>query len=61
MRLIAIIAPDLSQDQESTLPKIFKENKEAIVWTLGDIKGISSSIFQQKINFEESTKHYKDH
>ena len=39
-----IIASDLIEDQENKLLKVLKEHKEAIGWTLGDIKGISPSI-----------------
>jgi len=39
-----IIASDLNRDQEEKLFDLLRENKEAIGWTLGDIKGISPSI-----------------
>ena len=41
--------------------KVLRENKEAIRWTLGDIKGISPSIAQHKIHLEDNAKPYRDH
>ena len=49
-----IIVSDLNEDQDSKLLKVLKENKEAIGWTLGDIKGISPSIVQHRIHLEDS-------
>jgi len=40
---------------------LLKENKEAIGWTLGDIKGISPSIVQHRIHFENDAKPYRDY
>jgi len=37
------------------------ENKEALGWTLGDIKGISSSIVQHRIHLEDNTKPFCGH
>ena len=42
-----IIASDLVEGQEEKLLKVLRKNKEAIGWTLGDIKGISPSIVQR--------------
>ena len=56
-----IIASDLDQDQEDKLISLLRENKEALGWTLGDIKGISPSIVQHKIHLEDNTKPYRDH
>jgi len=39
-----IITSDLDRDQGDKLIPLLKENKEALGWTLGDIKGISPSI-----------------
>jgi len=54
--LPVIIASDLDQDQEDKLITLLRENKEALGWTLRDIKGISPSIIQLKIHFEDNAK-----
>jgi len=54
------IASDLNRDQEEKLIDLLRENKEAIGWTLGDIKGISPSIVQHRIHLEENAKPYRD-
>jgi len=41
-----IFASDLDRDQNEKLTNLLRESKEAIGWTLGDIRGISSSIVQ---------------
>jgi len=51
-----IIASDLDWDQEDKLIALLRENKEALYWTLGDIKGISSSIMQHIIHLEDNAK-----
>ena len=56
-----IIASDLTENQEEELLKVLRENKEAIGWTLGDIKGISPSIVQHKIHLDDNAKPYRDH
>ena len=55
-----IIASDLIEDQENKLLKVVREHKEAIGWTLGDIKGISPFIVQHRIHLEENAKPYRD-
>ena len=55
-----IIASDLNEDQESKLLKVLRENKEAIWWTLGDIKGISPLIMQHEIHLEDNARPYRD-
>ena len=52
--LHAIISSDLDRDQEDKLISLLRENKEALRWTLGDIKGISPSIVQHRIHLELS-------
>ena len=48
-----IIISNLDWDQEEKLIDLFKENKDASGWTLGNIKGISPSIVKiGSINFE---------
>jgi len=39
---------------------LLRENKEAIDWTLGDIKDISPSIVQHRIHLEDNAKPYYD-
>ena len=56
-----IIASDLDGDQETKLIALLRENKEALGWTLGDIKGISPSIVQHRIHLEDNAKPYHDH
>jgi hypothetical protein len=35
---------------------VFKEHKEAIGWSIGDIKGINPSVVMHKIHLEENAK-----
>ena len=56
--LPVIIASDLNRDQEDKLISLLRENKEALRWTLGDIKGIVSSIMQHRIHLEDNAKPY---
>ena len=55
-----IIAPDQDQTQEEKLLAVLKENKEAIGWTLANIKGINPSIVQHQIHLEEEAKPIRD-
>jgi hypothetical protein len=54
--LPVIIASDLHASQEEKLLDVLREHKEAIGWTIEDIKGISSSVVMHKIHLEEDTK-----
>jgi len=56
--LAVIIASALDQDQEDKLITLLRKNKDAIRWTLGDIKGISPSIVQHRIHSEDNAKSY---
>jgi len=56
--LLVIIASDLNQDQQEKLIDLLRENKEALGWTLGDIKGISPLIMQHRIHLVENAKPY---
>ncbi|XP_076895296.1 uncharacterized protein LOC143547869 [Bidens hawaiensis] len=47
--LPVIIGSNLSLEQESALLKVLVANKEAIGWTIADLKGISPSIVMHKI------------
>ena len=54
--LPVIIASDLEKVQEQQLIEILKDHKEAIGWTIADIKGISPSVVQHRIHLEENAK-----
>jgi hypothetical protein len=47
---------DLHAAQEEKLLDVLREYKEAIGWTIEDIKGISPSVVMHKIHLEEDTK-----
>jgi hypothetical protein len=51
--LLVIIASDLQEDQENNLLEVLKEHKEAIGWTVADLKGIDPSICMHRIHLEE--------
>jgi len=54
--LPVIIASDLDREQEDKLITLLRENKEALGWTLRDIKGISPFIVQHRIYLEDNAK-----
>jgi hypothetical protein len=54
--LPVIIASDLKDAQEEELLEVLREHKEAIGWTIEDIKGISPSLVMHKIHLEENSK-----
>jgi hypothetical protein len=54
--LPVIIASDLIDAQEEELLGVLREHKEAIGWTIEDIKGISPSLVMHKIHLEEDSK-----
>jgi hypothetical protein len=54
--LPVIIAFDLIDAQEEKLLDVLREHKEAIGWTIEDIKGISPSLVMHKIHLEENSK-----
>ncbi|XP_038687540.1 uncharacterized protein LOC119986923 [Tripterygium wilfordii] len=51
-----IIASDLSDTEEEKLLRVVREHKEAIGWTIADIRGISPSMCMHRIYLEESAK-----
>jgi hypothetical protein len=51
--LPVIIALDLQKDQEDNLLKVLKKHKEAIGWTVANLKGIDPSICMHRIHLEE--------
>jgi hypothetical protein len=50
--LPVIIASDLQKDQEDILLEVLKEHKEAIGWTVTDLKGIDPSICMHRIHLQ---------
>ena len=51
-----IIASHLTEQQEEDLLAVLRESREAIGWTMADIKGISPSIVQHRIHLTEDAK-----
>jgi hypothetical protein len=51
-----IIATDLDEAQEQELLNGLREHKEAIGWSIGDIKGINPVVVMHKIHLEENAK-----
>jgi hypothetical protein len=54
--LPVIIASDLQKDQEDKLLAVLKKHKEAIGWTIADLKGTSPSICMHRIHLEEDAQ-----
>ena len=54
--LPVIIASSLQKDQEDNLLEVLKEHKEAIGWTVADLKGIDPSICMHQIHLEEGAR-----
>jgi hypothetical protein len=54
--LPVIIASDLVDAQEEKLLDVLREHKEAIGWTIEDIKGISPLLVMHKIHLEVNAK-----
>jgi hypothetical protein len=54
--LPVIIAYDLIDAQKEKLLDVLREHKEAIGWTIEDIKGISPLLVMHKIHLEENSK-----
>ena len=55
-----IIASHLTEQQKEGLLVVLRENREAIGWTMADIKGISPSIAQHQIHLTEDAKPKRD-
>jgi hypothetical protein len=58
--LPVIIVSDLDDAKEEKLLDILKEHKEAIGYTIDNIKGISPSMVMHKIRLEENAKPLKE-
>ena len=55
-----IIASHLTEQQEDILMSILKRHREAIGWTMKDIKGISPVIVQHRIHLSDEVIPWKD-
>ncbi|KAL4010508.1 hypothetical protein IC575_030005 [Cucumis melo] len=53
---LVIISRELNQKQEERLIEVLKKKKQAIGWTLDDIKGISPTFCMHRIILEEGAK-----
>jgi hypothetical protein len=54
--LPVISASNLLKDQEDNLLEMLKKHKEAIGWTVADLKGIDPSICMHRIHLEEGAQ-----
>ena len=54
--LPVIIASNLTLSQEEELLSVLREHKEAIGWSISDIKGISPTIVQHRIHLVDDAK-----
>ncbi|XP_071906819.1 uncharacterized protein [Coffea arabica] len=54
--LLVIISAGLSKIQEDKLFRILRKHKQAIGWTITDIKGISPTVCMHRIRLEENAK-----
>ena len=55
-----IISANLSEHEEERLLKTLDKHRAAIGYTLDDLKGISPTLCQHKINLEENAKPVRD-
>jgi len=58
--LPVIIASHLTEGQEKSLLSVLKKYKEAIGWTMADIKGLSIFIVQYHIHLTEEATPKRD-
>ena len=56
-----IILSALTEYEEQKLLETLKKYKEAITWSIEDLKGFSPSIYMHKILLEENTKNSIEH
>ena len=56
-----IISSTLTENEEHRLLKILRKRKEAIAWSIEDLKGISPSICMHKILLEDNAKTSVEH
>src|SRR3954471_8118215 len=58
--LPVIIAADLSDEEEGKLMQVLKKYREAIGWSIADIKGISPAMCMHRILMEDDVKPHRD-
>ena len=58
---LVIISAALTENKEQNLLKILRKYKEAIPWSIEDLKGISPFIFMHKILLEDNAKTSIEH
>src|SRR3954462_10813709 len=58
--LPVIIAADLSDEEEEKLTQVLKKYREAIGWSIADIKGISPAMCMHRILMEDDVKSHRD-
>ena len=56
-----IISTDLTEIEEQKLLQILRKYKEAIAWSIEDLKGISPSICMHKILLNDDAKTFIEH
>ena len=56
-----IISANLSEHEEERLLKVLKKHRADIGYTLDDLKGISPTLYEHKINMEPDAKPVVDH
>ena len=58
---LVIISANLLEHEEERLLKFLRKHRAAIGYTLDDLKGISPTLCQQKINMDHDAKPVVDH
>ena len=58
--LSVIVASNLTNRQEEDLLATLRRHREAISWTMADIKGLSPTIVQHRIHLEKGVKPKRD-
>jgi len=58
--VLLIIASHLTIGHEESLMSIIRKHKDAIGWTITDIKGLSPAIVQHQIHLNEETTPKRD-
>ena len=56
-----IISANLPEHEEERILKIMRKHRAAIGYTLDDLKGISPTLYQHKVNMESDAKPVVDH
>ena len=56
-----IISAALTEAEEHKLLVVLRKYKEAIAWSIEDLKGISPSICMHKILLEDNAKNFIEH